>query len=87
MSVIILIMLASLGVGLVFVGAFIWSVRSGQYEDTLTPSMRVLAEDAVQVHVRKGASSAAPILASEMNLETERRNGRADELTVKNQKL
>ncbi len=45
MSVIILLMLASLAVGLVFVGAFVWSVRSGQYEDTLTPSMRVLAED------------------------------------------
>jgi cbb3-type cytochrome oxidase maturation protein len=34
MSVIIILMLASLLVGLVFVGAFVWSVRSGQYEDT-----------------------------------------------------
>ena len=31
---------------LVFLGAFIWSVRSGQYEDTLTPSMRMLADEA-----------------------------------------
>jgi cbb3-type cytochrome oxidase maturation protein len=46
MSVIIILMLASLAVGLVFVGAFVWSVRSGQYEDTLTPGMRVLADDA-----------------------------------------
>jgi cbb3-type cytochrome oxidase maturation protein len=46
MSVVIILMLASLAVGLVFVGAFIWSVRSGQYEDTLTPSMRVLMDDA-----------------------------------------
>lgn len=45
MSVIILLILASLAVGLVFVLAFVWSVRSGQYEDTLTPAMRVLAED------------------------------------------
>ena len=45
MSVIIILMLASLAVGLVFVGAFVWSVRSGQFEDTLTPSMRVLGED------------------------------------------
>jgi cbb3-type cytochrome oxidase maturation protein len=45
MSVIIILMLASLAVGLVFVGAFVWSVRSGQFEDTLTPSLRVLCEE------------------------------------------
>ena len=45
MSVIIILILASLTVGLIFLGAFIWSVRSGQYEDTLTPAMRVLADD------------------------------------------
>ena len=48
MSVIIVLILASLTVGLIFVGAFIWSVRSGQYEDTLTPSLRMLADDAKQ---------------------------------------
>lgn len=48
MSVIILLMLASLAVGLVFVGAFVWSVRSGQYEDTLTPSLRMLADEPKQ---------------------------------------
>jgi cbb3-type cytochrome oxidase maturation protein len=46
MSVIIVLMLASLAVGLIFVGAFVWSVRNGQYEDTLTPAMRVLTEEA-----------------------------------------
>lgn len=56
MSVIIILILASLAVGLVFVTAFVWSVRNGQYEDTLTPAMRVLADDdgagskAVPVH-------------------------------------
>lgn len=45
MSVIIILILASLAVGLVFVTAFVWSVRNGQYEDTLTPAMRVLADD------------------------------------------
>jgi len=46
MSVIIVLILASLVVGLLFLGAFVWSVRSGQYEDTLTPAMRMLFEDA-----------------------------------------
>ena len=45
MSVIIILILASLAVALTFLGAFIWAVRSGQYEDTCTPAMRVLAED------------------------------------------
>jgi len=45
MSVIIILILASLGVALLFLAGFVWAVRSGQYEDTLTPSMRVVAED------------------------------------------
>jgi cbb3-type cytochrome oxidase maturation protein len=45
MSVVILLILASLGVALLFLAAFIWAVRSGQYEDTLTPSLRVLADE------------------------------------------
>ena len=45
MSVIIILILASLTVALLFLAGFVWAVRSGQYEDTLTPSMRVLAED------------------------------------------
>jgi cbb3-type cytochrome oxidase maturation protein len=45
MSVIIILILASLGVAATFLGGFIWAVRSGQFEDTFTPSMRILAED------------------------------------------
>jgi len=46
MNVIVILILASLAVALLFLAGFIWAVRSGQYEDTLTPSLRVLAEDA-----------------------------------------
>ncbi len=28
-----------------FLAAFVWAVRSGQYEDTCTPAMRVLVEE------------------------------------------
>ena len=45
MSVILILMLASLVVALLFLGGFIWSVRAGQYEDTCTPSLRVLMDD------------------------------------------
>ena len=29
-----------------FLAAFLWSVRKGQYNDTYTPSIRILLEDA-----------------------------------------
>ncbi|MCB0480791.1 MAG: cbb3-type cytochrome oxidase assembly protein CcoS [Flavobacteriales bacterium] len=45
MSVILLLIGASLVVALFFLGAFIWSVKSGQYEDDYTPSVRILFEN------------------------------------------
>ena len=45
MSVLILLILASLVVALGFLAAFFWSVRSGQYEDNYTPSVRMLFDD------------------------------------------
>lgn len=46
MSVLVILILASLLVATVFLFAFVWAVRSGQYEDTSTPSLRVLTDDA-----------------------------------------
>jgi cbb3-type cytochrome oxidase maturation protein len=45
MTVIVLLILASLALAVAFLVCFIWAVRSGQFEDTYTPSMRVLTED------------------------------------------
>ncbi len=45
MGVIVILILASLSLAVGFLGCFIWAVRSGQYDDTLTPSMRILAEE------------------------------------------
>ena len=39
----------SLLVALVFLGAFIWSVKTGQYEDKYTPSVRMLFDDSKEV--------------------------------------
>jgi len=44
MSVILILILASLLMAAIFLAGFIWSVRSGQYEDTTTPSLRVLMD-------------------------------------------
>ncbi|MDT8322598.1 MAG: cbb3-type cytochrome oxidase assembly protein CcoS [Bacteroidota bacterium] len=35
----------SLLVALIFLGIFIWAVRSGQFEDHYTPSVRALFDD------------------------------------------
>jgi cbb3-type cytochrome oxidase maturation protein len=45
MSVILILILASLGLALAFLAGFVWAVKSGQFEDTCTPSLRVLSED------------------------------------------
>jgi cbb3-type cytochrome oxidase maturation protein len=45
MSVIVILILASLGLALAFLSGFIWAVKSGQFEDTYTPSMRILTEE------------------------------------------
>jgi cbb3-type cytochrome oxidase maturation protein len=45
MIVIFLLIPLSIVIATVFLFAFIWAVRSGQYEDTCTPSMRLLIEE------------------------------------------
>lgn len=48
MSVIIILIIASLVVAIGFLIAFFWAVRSGQYEDDYTPSVRILFENDVK---------------------------------------
>lgn len=45
MSVIIILIAISLLVASGFLFAFIWAMNSGQYEDELTPSIRMLFEN------------------------------------------
>lgn len=45
MAVIIILIVFSLIVAIVFLAAFVWSVKSGQFEDTVSPSIRILFEE------------------------------------------
>jgi cbb3-type cytochrome oxidase maturation protein len=45
MSVIILLLIASLSVALLFLGAFIWGVRTKQFDDGFAPPLRILFDD------------------------------------------
>ncbi len=49
MSVIAILIFISLTVALLFLAGFIWAVKSGQFEDTLTPSLRVLTDDETEL--------------------------------------
>ncbi len=45
MSVLFVLIIISIVVAASFLGAFLWSVKSGQYEDGYTPSVRILFDD------------------------------------------
>ncbi|HEY6955127.1 MAG TPA: cbb3-type cytochrome oxidase assembly protein CcoS [Flavisolibacter sp.] len=47
MSVLIVLVIVSVIVAGGFLGAFIWSVRKGQYDDDYAPSVRILFDDPV----------------------------------------
>jgi cbb3-type cytochrome oxidase maturation protein len=55
MSVIIILLGASLLVALFFLAAFIWSIKNGQFEDSFSPAHRVLFDNAAapNVHICK----------------------------------
>jgi len=45
MSVVIILVFVAIAMAGGFLVAFIWSVKNGQYEDTYTPSVRILFDD------------------------------------------
>jgi cbb3-type cytochrome oxidase maturation protein len=48
-SVIVLLIAAGGAVAAGFLAAFVWAVRSGQFDDTATPPLRVLRDEAPPV--------------------------------------
>jgi len=45
MNIFYLLIGVSLFAALIFLGAFIWAVRTGQFDDNETPSIRILFDD------------------------------------------
>lgn len=45
MIIILYLVIISLVLALGFLGAFIWAMKNGQYDDDYTPSVRILFED------------------------------------------
>ncbi len=53
MSVIYILLSISIVVALLFFIAFIYAIKTGQYDDSYTPSVRMLFEDEVQPNENK----------------------------------
>lgn len=45
MSVMLILLGASLIVSLIFLGAFIWSVKDGQYDDDFSPAYQIFFDE------------------------------------------
>jgi cbb3-type cytochrome oxidase maturation protein len=49
MEIILILIFFSIIIAASFLVAFLWAVRNGQFEDSYTPSVRMLFEDEKQV--------------------------------------
>ena len=45
MSAIVILLIASISVAAIFLAAFIWSVRNGQFDDEFSPPRRILFDN------------------------------------------
>ena len=57
MTVIILLLAASIFVALIFLGLFLWSVKNRQYDDEFSPPRRILFDE----QPSRDASGADPV--------------------------
>lgn len=48
MGIIYMLIIASVSLALIFLIAFIWAIKSGQYEDDYTPSIRMLFDEEIK---------------------------------------
>lgn len=50
MSVILILIAFSILVAGLFLGGFLWSVKTGQYEDDISPAVRILFDEETSTH-------------------------------------
>jgi cbb3-type cytochrome oxidase maturation protein len=71
MSVIIILICISLLVASGFLISFIWAIKSGQYDDTYSPSVRMLFEDELKKEgLEKSEKKEKAKLSKPKNLES-----------------
>ena len=57
MGIIIILICISLTIAVVFLLVFYWSMKSGQYDDTYTPSVRMLFDDKKSKSAKTGPTA------------------------------
>ncbi|MBX3174426.1 MAG: cbb3-type cytochrome oxidase assembly protein CcoS [Gemmatimonadaceae bacterium] len=60
MSVLFLLVPLAILLVAVFVGAYVWSARSGQFDDLTTPAMRAVQDDASPSSRQRSSASPEP---------------------------
>lgn len=58
MGIIVILIAISLTIAVIFLAIFYWSMKSGQYDDTYTPSVRMLFDNKVPKEKEKPAKRA-----------------------------
>ena len=58
MGIIVILIAISLTIAVIFLAIFYWSIKSGQYDDTYTPSVRMLFDNKVLKEKEKPAKRA-----------------------------
>ncbi len=53
MNILFFLIGVSLFAALIFLAMFIWAVKSGQYEDNYTPSIRILFDEEEELEEKK----------------------------------
>lgn len=56
MGIITLLISISITIALLFLGVFLWSLKSGQFDDTTTPAMRMIFDERKRSHDQKQPS-------------------------------
>jgi len=59
MFIIFLLIAISVTVAACFLGAFLWAVRSGQYDDDYTPAVRMLFDNEANSSTKTGEKPAS----------------------------
>lgn len=60
MNIIFFLIGCSIFIALIFLTAFFWATRTGQHDDTYTPSVRILFDDEVSDVSCEGRSKKVP---------------------------
>jgi cbb3-type cytochrome oxidase maturation protein len=57
MKIMILLILVSLMLAVGFLAAFFWAVKSGQFEDDYTPSIRILFDEKKKTNTKQNGTT------------------------------